>query len=38
MNELDMNKIETIQKPKKATRTVKPKIAKKIIIEDEDDN
>jgi hypothetical protein len=38
MNKIDINKIETIQKPKKATRTVKPKIAKKIIIEDEDEN
>ena len=38
MNKIDINKIETIQKPKKTTRTVKPKIAKKIIIEDEDEN
>jgi hypothetical protein len=43
-NQIDMNKTENIQKPKRATKAkgvtkaAKPKIVKKLIIEDEDEN
>ena len=37
-NQINPNQIENIQKSKKTTRVAKPKIAKKIIIEDEDEN
>lgn len=37
-NQLETNQIENIKKPKKTAKVTKPKMAKKIIIEEEDDN